>query len=201
MPLTVSVSAFALKRFGASHWRPYQRANQIARLRLGDLERQQRLGPKRVLDLLVRHERRRPAEIAAARRPCPDRRPKSPGSSGTGRRSSRACQPRARVRNAAQRRDEVVLDDDGVGAARLRASPATRCRRTDRSAPAWPDSSAPRRRRRDSDTSRGRWRRRRPAWPVRAAPRLRSGRPELSGRRRVGHDVAPTSGTRRAPPW
>ena len=38
-----------------------------------------------------------------------------------------------RVGNAAQRRDQIVLDDDGRRRRASRASPATRCRRTDRS--------------------------------------------------------------------
>ena len=118
MPLTVSVSALALRLFGASHCRAVPLADQIARLRLGDLQRQQRLGTKRILDLLVGHERRGSAEVAAPADDIGDRRPKSPGSSGSGPRFGGLPAAR-RVRNGAQRRDEVVLDDH---ACRRRAS-------------------------------------------------------------------------------
>src|SRR5262245_38140706 len=40
-------------------------ANEVASLRLRDLERKQRLWTERVLDLLVRHQCRRSAELAA----------------------------------------------------------------------------------------------------------------------------------------
>ena len=43
-----------------------------------------------------------------------------------------ACQPRAESGMRAERRGEIVLDDDRVGAARLQRRPATRCRRTGR---------------------------------------------------------------------
>ena len=118
MPLTVSVSALAWRLFGASHWWPYQRANQIARLRLGDLERQQRLRTKRILDLLVRHERRRAAEVAAAADlfGVEDRNRLAALAADRG---LLACQPRAESGMPRERRGEIVLDDDGVGAARL----------------------------------------------------------------------------------
>ena len=65
MPLTVSVSAFALKLFGASHWRPYH-----ARIRSRACDSEifsgsSDSGRNGVLDLLVRHERGRSAELAA----------------------------------------------------------------------------------------------------------------------------------------
>ena len=105
----------------------------VARRRLADHERQHALGTERGLGFLVRNELRRTAELAVLRL--------ARGIEHRDRVAALALHlalvglPAARlVADAAQRRDEIVLDD--LARALDRASPATRCRRTGRRASA-----------------------------------------------------------------
>src|SRR5262249_29614173 len=93
-------------------------ANEIPRLRFLDRKRQQRLRAERLLDLLVGHQLRRAAELAALTDTfgIEDR---NRLTALTLDRDLVGLPAAARVRDVAERRDQVVLDDDGVGAARL----------------------------------------------------------------------------------
>src|SRR5581483_837387 len=94
------------------------RANQVASLRLGNLQRQQRFGPERFLDLFVGNELARSAERAALR---------DHGRVEHRDRLTAAAADRdflggpaaRRVRDVAERGGQVVLDDHGGGAAGL----------------------------------------------------------------------------------
>ena len=125
MPLTVSVSAFDFERVRRQPLTSIPAPNQIARLRFRHLERQQRFRPES--------------------RPCtcsygtswadPQKSHRWPTCAASKTEIAwqlwhrtdvfSACHPRALVGNAAQRRRQVVLDDDGLGAARLQHRRAT----------------------------------------------------------------------------
>ncbi len=93
-------------------------AQHLARLRLRHLERQERLGPERVGHLLVGHELRRPAELAAlsdlARVEYRDRLAALAAYRGLG-----GLPSHRRLREVRQRREQVVFSDDRVAAACL----------------------------------------------------------------------------------
>ena len=110
MPFTVSVSARRLSAFGASHSLPYHCRMRSRAAAFADDERQHGLRPERGLRLLVRHELRRAAELAVLRLPL--------RVEHRDRVAARALDlallglPAAGVvGDAAQRADQVVLDD------------------------------------------------------------------------------------------
>ena len=115
MPLTVSVRAFAFRLFGASHCRPYHWRIRSRACDSEIFQRQQRLGPKRILGLLVRDERGGSAEVAT---PADDIliEDRDRLAALTPHRSF-GCLPAARgIRNRAQCGDEIVLLNLRVGA-------------------------------------------------------------------------------------
>src|SRR5262249_4462826 len=92
--------------------------DDVARVRLVNLERKERFRTERVLHLLVGHERRRPAELA----PLPDAGGVEHGDRLTALTANpdlRGLPPPRRIGQAAKRRGERVLDDDGRRAARF----------------------------------------------------------------------------------
>ena len=132
MPLTVSVSAPAFQRVRREPELPVPRTNAVARLVLAELERKHGSPDGTTsLALFVRRPAAPSRRTRSAAPGAPDRAPRSPGSSGTSRSAFSTCQPRLIVADAAQRGDQVVFDDPFR--CPRRASPATRCRRTDRS--------------------------------------------------------------------
>ena len=118
MPLTVSVIAWSLNAVRRQPLPAVPGANQIACLRLRDLQRQQRLRPERLLDLFVRNERGRSAELAAFADLLwiEDR---NRLAALTPDRHLVGLPATRRVGNAAKGLRQIVLDDHGVGADRL----------------------------------------------------------------------------------
>ena len=154
----MSVRAARLSLLGANQRLPYQWRMESRTCVLADLHRQQTFRAEGFLDFLVGHQRGRAAEIAAL---------------ADARRRSKtemawqlwhltevlfACQPRCGIGDAAQRRHQVVLDDDLLargGEFRLRGRGGAAERADERLS--WRDSIAPRRRRTGRRIFFGRW--------------------------------------------
>ena len=111
------------------------RADQLARLRLRHLERQERLGPERIGDLLVGHELRGTTELAALADLAGVEHRHGLAALAADR-GLRRLPPHRGLGNERERREEVVLGDDGIGGARLQRDGRLRAaKRTDERLP------------------------------------------------------------------
>ena len=163
------------------------RAEPVARVGLGHAERQHALGPERGRGLVVGHELRRAAELAVLRL--------ARGIEHRDRAAALAADlplRRGQPTRLARARRAPARDRARAPRPRLRAAPATRCRRTGRRASACRDASSPRRRTRGRRTS--------PSARIRASSLASASASGPSARVGVARRSAVTGSSNRRPP-